>query len=44
MAMKLMKKAVPHTTAGSRKAEANICRIHTFPPILQDVQSMSVDF
>lgn len=31
MAMKLMKKAVPHTIAGIRKAPMNICLIHRLP-------------
>lgn len=31
MAMKLMKKAVPHTMAGIRKAPMNICFIHLLP-------------
>lgn len=29
--MKLMKKAVPHTIAGIRKAPMNICFIHRLP-------------
>jgi hypothetical protein len=31
MAMKLMKKAVPHTIAGIRNAPINICFIHLLP-------------
>jgi len=31
MAMKLIKKAVPHTIAGIRKAPMNICFIHRLP-------------
>jgi hypothetical protein len=34
MAMKLTRKAVPQTREGRRKADINICRIQTFPPIL----------
>jgi hypothetical protein len=31
MAIKLIKKAVPHTQAGIKKALNNICFIQTFP-------------
>ena len=36
MAMKLTRKAVPQTRVGRRKADINICRIHTWTSKVQE--------